>query len=238
MGLPIDWRQVVEGKTFVIHLKQEHGERFETCDQRMKDAGYSHYEVFDAVHGQDPTAWAKHCVAFDGSWMVPRVAGCMLSHLGVWRKMIDEGIEFATIFEDDALFHSGWHELAIRYYQATPKDCDMIFMGHHCGNVGPQYHVVRAPVFCLNAYILTLDGAKKLYEMITQYPYDDNHAVDMMLVRLMYEQLTNAPQPREMPKLQWYVWNAEMFPDPIAEPLIHPHLVHKDKGLVFQQWYP
>lgn len=233
--MPLEWSEILQGETFVIHLAS-HNERLETCKQRMYQAGFANFRIFDAVNGHDPGAWAQHQVRFDGSWMVPRVAGCMLSHLAIWKKVIDDKLPFATVFEDDVVFHKQWHNLAHQYYVATPKTCDMIFMGHHCGNVVPHIHIVQVPVYCLHAYIITYEGAKKLYHMITQYPYDDNHAIDMMLVRLMGEQLRGHPH-ESMPQLSWYAWNSEMFPDEEAAPLIHPHLVHKDKGLVFQQWY-
>lgn len=235
--LPNSWKSLIsESPAFAIHL-DKHTDRLDNCVKRIADAGYKNMQLYPAVFCHDPSAWALHNVKFDGSWMVPRVAGCLLSHLGVWKKIIDENIPVATVFEDDVIFHSQWHELAEKYYDATQKSCDMIFMGHHCGNVYPNIHIVQVPVYCLNAYIVTLEGAQKLYQMITQYPYDDNHAIDMMLVRLMIEQLQNCSHP-DMPQLRWLVWNTEMFPDPVSQQLIHPQLVHKDKGLVFQQQYP
>ena len=234
MALPASWEDVLCAPTIIVHM-DSHLERRDPCRMRVENAGYTDVRWFPAVNGNDSNAWACHDIRFDPSWMVPHAAGCMLSHLGIWRHIITNEIPYATVFEDDSIFHKQWHMLAPQYYNATPKDADIIFMGHHCGNVYPDIHVVRVPVYCTNAYVVSLEGAQKLYHMITQYPYNDNHAIDMMLFRLKTEQL-NGNISNGMPKLEWYVWNSEMYPDKDAQNLIHPDLVHKDKGLVFQQW--
>lgn len=233
-SLPSDWADVMNAPAFVVHLPRDK-HRKDKCMTRLKDAGYRHVVVVDAVDGYNQAIAQAHNVRCDMSWMVPKGAGCMLSHLNVWKHIIENHIPYATIFEDDCVFHSDWHQLAQSYYHATPKSADVIYMGHHCGNVFRDKHVVQVPVYCLNAVILTLQGAKKMYQMMTQYPYDDNHAIDMMLVRLQSEQLY-ANGASTMPRLEWYVWNSEMFPDSNTSHLIHPDLRHKDKGLVFQEW--
>lgn len=248
MTIPHTWKDLLSAPAFIIHLER-HTSRVEKCVSRTHAAGYTNVQLFPAVDGQVLEEWSRHPVTYDGSSLIPKAAGCLLSHLNVWKKIMDENIPYATVFEDDILFHTKWHQLASSYYDATPKHADMIYMGHHCGNVVPNVHVLRVPVYCTNAYIVTVDGARKLYEMITQYPYHDYlHAIDMMLVRLMSEQLhvqqhnknhKNTGEnllPLRFPILEWYVWNSEMFPDEDTMPLIHPDLVHKDKGLVFQEW--
>lgn len=235
----MSWQEALEAPTYVIHLDR-HTQRRDICLERVKKAGYTDVRLVPAVDGHVPEEWARHPIEYDGSLFIPKAAGCLLSHLKVWKEIIDQKVPFATVLEDDCVFHCAWDELAPKYYAATPVVWDMIYMGHHCGNVYPDVHIARVPVYCTNAYMVTLEGAQKLYEWITRYPYHDYlHAIDMMLVRLMQDQLQRerfGHSASHLPFLQWYVWNSQMFPDAQAAALIHPDLVEKDKGLVFQEW--
>ena len=146
---------------------------------------------------------------------------------------MENNIPYAIIFEDDLLFHTDWDKLAPFYYDITPKQCDMIYMGHHCGNVHPHMPIVQAPMYCLNAYVITQGGTRKLYDMITKYPYADFGVIDMMLVKLQHDILFNQNNPY---KYIWYGWNSQMYPDLINEKRKHPSSLTKDMGLVFQQY--
>jgi GR25 family glycosyltransferase involved in LPS biosynthesis len=224
---------------FVINLDRQ-PERWEKTRERLENAGFRDVRRVSAVDGKEaslPQQWDRHRpLRFDPTKLIPHAAGCMVSHLNVWKYMIDHNIPRACIFEDDVLVHARWGELAPAYWAKTPTDADMVFMGHHCGNYHePHNPVYTCPVYCLNAYVLTLQGAVKLYHMITQYPFPETHAIDMMMVTLMCMLLRKS---LILPfTFQWYVWNTQMHPDETAMSKIHPHLVEKDKGLIFQEWY-
>lgn len=220
---------------FVLNLERQ-PERYEVSESRIAAAGFRNVQRYDAIDGNRPEEWRKHpAIRFDPALIVQHAAGCMLTHLAVWNKIVQERIPVAVVFEDDVIFHKHWQTLAPLYLQNTPPECDIVYMGHHCGNAIPDVHISRVPVYCTNAYIITERGAHRLYQLITEYPYKETHALDMMLVRLQNEMLRGI---RRFPwSLEWFVWNTEMFPDEDAQKLIHPHLIPKDKGLVFQQNY-
>lgn len=245
-GFPAAFQDLLGAPAFVIHLSGKQPQRWDTCAARLAEAGFADVRRFEAVDGRDAERCMDlykntHRVAFnlENSWHHGN--GCMLSHLGVWKHILDAQIPFATIFEDDVFFHSRWDALAPQYYEATPKPCDMFYMGHHCGNAIPNAHIQQSPAYCLQAYAVTLQGAQKLYKMITQYPYQDRDiAIDLFLVRLQREIVSQRHRSEVPDALDWFVWNAEMFPDP--DPMwnhrIDPQHIHKEKGLVFQELLP
>lgn len=211
--------------------------RYDICYKRIALAGYQNIQRFEGVNRNSRVAleenWANHPFPPHREIFGEHPAAVLLAHLNLWKHIIDNQIPYCTIFEDDTLFHSEWHDLVYKYYENTPKHADMIFMGHHCGNAYPEMHIAQVPVYCLNAYILTLEGAKKIYEMITEYPLDEHFGViDMMLANLQSGIVMSNSNPYNY---VWYAWNTQMFPDPINEPYKHPSAIQKDMGLVFQQ---
>lgn len=234
MTLPEEWLVILQAPVFIISVDEE---RYTICEKRVRRAGFTNIQKAEGVRRdvqeEIEAHWATHDFPSHRRPFGQHPAAVMLAHLNLWKHIQAQNISYAVIFEDDTLFHTHWHELAPQYYQATPKHTDMIFMGHHCGNVYPTMHIVQVPVYCLNAYIITQDGTRKLYEMITKYPVDDCFGViDMMLVNLQTHILHTNQNPLQY---SWYVWNTEMFPDPDNEPFKCQHALAKDKGLVFQQ---
>lgn len=232
--LPENWDKIQAAPAFLITVDST---RYEVCHKRITRAGYQDIHKFEGVDRESRAAleenWAKHPFPPHREIFGQHPAAVLLAHLNLWKHIIDNNIPYCTIFEDDTLFHSQWEELAPRYYQHTPKHADMIFMGHHCGNAYPTMHIAQVPAYCLNAYILTCEGAIKLYHMITEYPIDENFGViDMMLANLQIGILMSQTNPYNY---AWYAWNTQMFPDPANERYKHQEALQKDMGLVFQQ---
>lgn len=235
MILPEDFSAVLKAPVFIISRDQE---RYNICRNRVRRAGFTgHILQAPGVDRENQDEidreWARHPFLPNHKPFGQHPAAVMLAHLNLWKHITELNILYVTIFEDDMLFHTEWETLAPQYYQHTPKNTDMIFMGHHCGNVHPEAHIIETPVYCLNAYIITCDGVRKLYEMITKYPYEDFGVIDMMLVRLQHDILINRRNPY---KYHWYVWNSQMYPDNISEKYKNRDALTKDMGLVFQQY--
>ena len=239
MGLPIEFSDFLKLPVFLISVDQTL-QRFHNSIQRIQEAGFTNLQVCQAIRGDLPEdtirdIWNSHPpVQYDYKLLCPGPMGCLLSHLALLKHIIAENIPAAVVFEDDILFHSKWNLLAPKYYENTPKETDMIYMGHHCGNAIRELAIYRIPVFCTHAYVITQQGAQRLYDILIKYPFPDTHQIDMMLVKIQ-----NLIMMEKSPfQLDWLVWNSDMFPDPETAPFIHPHVVHKDKGLVFQENYP
>jgi len=115
------------------------------------------------------------------------VAGCALSHLGLWTQLANSGAPGYLILEDDATVEPGWLDAWNRL--ELPGDTDIVYLGgvlppNKTGfataieAVGPGLGRVKLnqlfgqPVpsryfhFCAYAYYLTARGAKRLMEAI------------------------------------------------------------------------
>jgi GR25 family glycosyltransferase involved in LPS biosynthesis len=160
----------------------------------------------------------------------PYKQGNILSHMSIWKHMIDNDIPWAFTCEDDIVFHKDWKTLAPAYFNATPKNYDLCYVGHHCG-CGRPYNILKVPVYCNQATIVTNEGAKKIYHQILNDP-NGVRTNDCMLYDYMIKSLQNPAQ--EI--FNWYAWNAEMFPDKTANK--HPQKLDLDVGLAFQENLP
>jgi GR25 family glycosyltransferase involved in LPS biosynthesis len=210
-------------------------DRLQVSTDRIKAAGYTNIvriRGIDArtedlceswkVHGSpmfDPAD--KEFVEYSGK------QACALGHYNMWKKMMDENIPYATVFEDDVEFHYMWNTLASAYYECTPKDFDILYLGSQLDADVPG-HVSVAPVFCTHAYIITLQGAKKLYDLCLRNKKGTS-TIDCMLIDHMKQ--TFISQGKHHPFV-WYVWNGTSFYDPRATK--SKDWAKRNTGLVFQ----
>ena len=232
------WEEFLAAQVFIVNLNGE-PERLAQTVERVLEAGFKNLKRAEAINGhrdreKAAALWKVHGIVADQREYEPHTQGCLLSHLGIWKYIIDAKLPNAIVFEDDVLFHKDWDLLARQYYRGTPEDADMIYMGHHCGNAIEHLHIARVPAFCTNAYFVTLEGARKLYRMIVEYPYPQGVAIDVMLYQL--QRMILDKQTVDSGDLVWYCWNTAMFPDEEALEKITLDSQHKDKGLVFQEY--
>ena len=232
------WEDFLNVPVFIINLDRK-PTRFQKCIQRVKEAGFKNISRIRAVDGMNDNLkniWVnthndpkfnKSDGKFNDIVNHPHHQAIMLSHMNILKKIINETIDIAIIFEDDVIFHKDWNILAPKYYEVTPKNYDMLYMGHHCG-YGFGSHVGKVPVFCLQAYVITYNGANILYNKILNDPSGVS-TIDCMIWNYMCSHLQ-----ANNPFLNWYVWNGEFFPDEFAN--IYEEYKCKDKGLIFQEY--
>lgn len=230
------WHHVLDGACYVINMDRCE-QRWDLAQERIRNAGFTNFQRFKAVDAKNDSltdAWKVHgSPKFDSKdeefVTYPGKQGCMLSHLHLLKRMIEEKTPFATVFEDDVCFHARWHELAPRYFDSTPKDFDILYMGSQMDH-WIDGHIIQTPVFCTHAFIITLNGAKKIYDLLLKDP-SGVRTIDCMLIDHMKATVfRNIPCPFE-----WYVWNGLKFPDQQA--MNDPHWAKRNTGLVFQDVY-
>jgi GR25 family glycosyltransferase involved in LPS biosynthesis len=232
---PTSLQQLFDGDVCVINMERSK-ERWEKTRQRILSAGFREASIHRL-----PAVDASHPVELNDAWKTlfpthpptmglkkdpefsqyPGKQGCFLSHVKLWKHMIDHAIPFATVFEDDILFHPHWDRLAPDYFSQTPANWDMIYLGCQMDFKSP-YHIDKGPVYCTHAMVLTLDGATKLYEMVSQSTANiytiDNYFHDLQLAH-------------QFP-LNYYIWNGQFFPSVIAQ--MPRGWDRRNHGLVFQ----
>src|ERR1700733_3870711 len=102
-------------KIFVINLKSSVRRR-KLMKQRLDKLGLA-FEFFEATQG---SAMSKQEIAqyFDIDYynnppfhFTPGIAGCIMSHYFLYKKIVEENIESALILEDDMLLNKKLPEL-------------------------------------------------------------------------------------------------------------------------------
>ena len=106
----------------------------------------------------------------------------LLSHLKAWKTFLKSGLPVATICEDNVFFYSNFKNYFPIFYNKTPSDYDIIFIGN-------------------NSYIITHDGAKKLFLhiklILTNTPC---YIINDVLIDYMVFISDNIPY------FKWYNW--------------------------------
>ena len=219
---------------FVVNLDRC-PERLRKTIPKIEEAGFSNIVRWRAVDGRNQQeldeGWASHgnpkfdparteFVTYKGE------QGCALTHLNLWRHIYTNGIEKAVVFEDDVMFHKDWKKLAPMYMMRTPTDYDLIYMGSQM-EMKCDANICRVPVYCTHAYVITCEGARKLYDLITTGFPRGICAIDSLLIEMMYRYMATGEVP-----FNWWVWNGMMYYD--ARAYLDPEWSKRNSGLVFQ----
>ena len=94
-------------KTFVINL-DKNVQRMQKIGSRLAELGIE-YERYSAIYGKELSKEEKRDHSNRFAWWCLRglqmrdgELGCALSHLGIYKRMIDSNLDIAVILEDDA----------------------------------------------------------------------------------------------------------------------------------------
>ena len=96
--------------------------------------------------------------------------GCYLSHVLLWKKMIDENLPCLLIFEDDATFTNDFSLKIDKVIDNLPSDADILFLGVNA-NFNPQpynndFTIIGGQFFGTHGYIISNNGAKKMFQYL------------------------------------------------------------------------
>lgn len=167
---------------YVINLESAH-ERRARITGRLEGLGLP-YKLIKAVSGKalSRDELAKHydhetAIRVMGRPLTLGEIGCALSHVGIYREMVDEGVPYALILEDDVEF-SAHFPLSLEALEAVLEpDQNVVYMLNHVHRytrwqsnelkgVGELCPVVEG--YCANGYVVTRASAKVLLEQL--YP--------------------------------------------------------------------
>ena len=117
--------------------------------------GYAAYKKWNL--GKDTwNAWWKRDV-------IPGEVGCMVSHIKVWERIVAEGLKRTLILEDDFKGNG-----QVGTLDEPTVDFDIAYLGRWKINKTAEEEslggswVTPTASYCTHAYIVTLEGAKKL----------------------------------------------------------------------------
>jgi hypothetical protein len=228
------WNEILAGDVYVVNMERS-GERWRQTRERVVAAGFSEARVrrLVAVDASQPDA-------LEDAWntlfpMRPTLdlvkdpefrqyvgkQGCFLSHVKLWKWMVETGTPWVTLFEDDVLFHPDWAKLAPKYYARTPGDWELIYLGSQM-DFKSTYPIDRGAVYCTHAMLLSLTAATRLYAMVCSagarlYTIDN----------LFHDLQASGDFP-----VSYYIWNGQCFPTALAK--MGKGWERRNHGLVFQ----
>lgn len=91
--------------------------------------------------------------------------GCYLSHMNIWKDILDNNINQALILEDDANLPKNLNEILEDKIKYIPKDYDIILLGCKCLKCKKMERYKKVKRFWLtHSYIITNNCIKKIYD--------------------------------------------------------------------------
>jgi GR25 family glycosyltransferase involved in LPS biosynthesis len=237
--------EILNAPAFVIHLESLKA-RKDFFTKNITDAGFTDMRIFKGVDARINSEFEEAKQLFGNPLISSEPSkgsmGCVFSHFKVLKHIIDNQIPVATVFEDDVHFHPQWKELAPEYLSKTPKDFDVIFIGNgldSCRFSPNPLKITTESCFCTHAYIVTLEGAKKLLNTMLYWRHDlfhhPSHKVEgLYIVDVMIKHMQNLINSRAIKRtFTWYCWNGTIYECKSNKIPLQGNDV-RNTGLVFQ----
>ena len=115
--------------------------------------------------------------------------GCWISHLRIWKKIVDQGISVAMVFEDDAIFNEEFSEKMESVLNNLPEYGIVYFGGRFNKNFTiPENYSIK-----VNEYInqSNLSNFNNVYHERTTHGY----IITYKIAKLLIELFNNTPHP-------------------------------------------
>lgn len=232
------WDECLGAKAFLLGLSR-YSFRRDYSASLLKGVGFTNLELVDAYDGYLERPKTDTDLRALGIELPERLGyghrGCILSHIGIWQRIVREELPYAFVFEDDVIPHPAISKgLGQEYLRLTSKTLDIVYIGNMMNPADPQIYdasrkVIESPTYTTHAYMITLEGAKKLLSIIPTM----NQPIDMWLYELQCRNYlfftcwngVNLPKPYPVYRedLPW-----QFFPNVL--------LPQKDTGLFYQNF--
>lgn len=236
---------ILHKPAFVIHIQELSPERREFFTDNITKAGFTDMRIFEGINCYNNEILNNTIREFNNiklhENLSPGQKGCLLSHLKLYKYIIENNIDICTIFEDDVHFHPNWDNLAFNYYNNTPKNFDIIFIGNQI-DTSNKLIINNLSTYCTHAYIITFKGAQKLLRYLLNWDYYSKEIelcvghklTGLFCIDIMIKNIQDRMNKRELKKnINWYCWNGTIFPCKFNNlPLIGFNV--RNSGLVFQ----
>ncbi|PKH63990.1 glycosyl transferase [Psychrobacter sp. 4Dc] len=148
------------------------------------------FEFFDALTPDIAIPYAQTLgLNLDKSQLAPTELACMMSHVAVWKKAIDESMPYITIFEDD-IYLGIDAELLLNNYEWIQPNWNIIKIESFYKKVylsSKTYSILSKKRYIAElksknlgtaGYILSLEGAKILLEFVL---HNNIHPIDQTI---------------------------------------------------------
>lgn len=97
--------------------------------------------------------------------------GCYLSHVKVWKDIVEKGHKNGLIFEDDVTLPENMHERMINSMKGVPDDWDVLLFGFHCKECKNMKNYRKVDRFILlHCYAISYSGIVKMLKTNSLFP--------------------------------------------------------------------
>lgn len=194
-------------KIYMINLEKRK-DRLINFDLRYKRSDFKlPYELFKAIDGKKIDI-SKHITSKTLKeindverlgyrkyhYQLTRGAiGCYLSHVTIWKDILDNNIDKALIFEDDINIPLNGKQLIEYHTTNIPEDYDIILLGCNCLNCEKKsnYRIVKK-FWGTYAYIITRKCIEKIYNRLFPIKQQiDSELSDLSNELNIYSTITN-----------------------------------------------
>ncbi|MDE4453839.1 glycosyltransferase family 25 protein [Psychrobacter sp. DAB_AL62B] len=165
-------------KNIVISLKTATDRRHHIEQEFQKN--HVEFGFFDALTPDAAKSYAKKLsINFEESDLTGGELACLMSHVSIWKKMIDEGIPYLAVFEDDVYLGEDAEYLLNTIDWIKPEwniiktetvnDKIILSSDKHAVIAGKRYIAQLKSIHLgSGSYILSLRGAKLYFDYFTK----------------------------------------------------------------------
>lgn len=208
----IEWEKLIDkNKTFIVNLQADKKRKIHM--EKICTKLNLNFEFIKAVNGKNLKN-IDYYISFSRNKvtqglkreLVPGEIGCILSHQNIYKKVINNKLEYALILEDDVDISDDIH-IAFDNVKNLPIDWDIFFIGYH-GKLNEDLQIEGKHIYQINSkysvsklsqkpygtygYIVSYKGAKKLLSKSNTFelPMDwytgdltlNSYAIDRQLI--------------------------------------------------------
>ena len=160
------------------------------------DMSFKKFNVFPAIIGKElniidyvsPKAYTQLLISEKTGTRMHHydltrgAVGCYLSHLSIYKKIIENNLNYGIILEDDAIIANDFYKRLLHGLNVVPKDWDIFLLGVIClkCDIGKEYINIER-FWGTHGYIINNQSAKKLIEYLDK-PLSKQIDADMSLL--------------------------------------------------------
>jgi len=210
MPLPDTFAELQANACYMVYLPRVR-QRADHSLKHLREVGFGNVMLVEGVDGarEDPRAVAEHRGFFFDPSLAGGQIGTTLTMIGLWEKVVRDGLPYMLVFEDDVLPHPDIVRLGTKYWAETPREADFVFLGNQMDVESlpdPTQRVVVSPSWCMHAYLITHEGARRALALLRE----ELSYLDRWLATTDRE----TRHWMEVGAIRYFCWNGTMLPAP------------------------
>ena len=172
-------------KIYIINLDKDI-ERLNNSYKQLNKYNIINYERYPAVYGNDCNTYELSTYTTDIGKLIASksMIGCGISHINIWKKIVNERINKCLILEDDFILKDDFLNKFNNIIDKTFIDYDMLFLTNNIihnknlklYNIDDNFYK-QLFISQTVGYIITLKGAEKILKYINKV----SHHIDVEL---------------------------------------------------------